>query len=158
MDAIYRYVYTRVRNEAVAEDLTAQVFLSMLEGLSGYQPSGRPFLAWLYRIACARTVDYWRPQRRRQEVALDEAWPTSEPQPDQMVALEAEWVTAIDLVAQLTDGQQDVIILRFFGELSLSEVAEILGKSVGATKALQRLALASLGRLLRNQEIQGRDE
>jgi RNA polymerase sigma-70 factor (ECF subfamily) len=158
VDAIYRYVYTRVRNEAVAEDLTAQVFLSMLKGLSGYTPSDKPFLAWLYRIACARTVDYWRKQQRRQEVTLDETWPANDPQPDQLVDMETDWVTAIDLLAQLTDDQQDVIILRFIGEMSLAEVAEILGKSVGAIKALQHRALASMSRLLQNQETEGRDE
>jgi RNA polymerase sigma-70 factor (ECF subfamily) len=57
----------------------------------------------------------------------------------------------MELVAQLTDDQQDVLILRFIGEMSLNEVAETLGKTLGATKALQHRALAALARMLERQ-------
>jgi RNA polymerase sigma-70 factor (ECF subfamily) len=148
VDVIYRYIWARVRDDSLAEDLTAQVFLKALEGLPAYQPSGKPFLAWLYRIAYARIVDHWRKQERRVEVPLDEALPTKEPRPEDLLEYEADWVTAIDLLAQLTDDQQDVVILRFIGEMSLADVAETLGKTVGATKAVQYRALATLARLL----------
>ena len=148
VDVIYRYIWARVRDENVTEDLTAQVFLKALEGLPSYRPSGKPFLAWLYRIAYARVVDHWRKQERRVEVPLEETLPAREPRPEELLEAEADWVTAIDLVAQLTDDQQDVVILRFIGEMSLAEVAETLGKTVGATKAIQYRALASLARFL----------
>ena len=148
VDVIYRYVWARVRDDDVAEDLTAQVFLKALEGLPSYRPSGKPFLAWLYRIAYARIVDHWRRQERRAEVPLEDTLPAREPRPGELLEAEADWVTAIDLVAQLTDDQQDVVILRFIGEMSLADVAETLGKTVGATKAIQYRALASLARLL----------
>ena len=151
VDVIYRYIWTRVRDDNVAEDLTAQVFLKALEGLPSYRPSGKPFLAWLYRIAYARVVDHWRKQERRVEVPLEESLPAREPRPGELLEAEADWVTAIDLVAQLTDDQQDVVILRFIGEMSLAQVAETLGKTVGATKAIQYRALASLARLLEKQ-------
>ena len=151
VDVIYRYIWARVRDENITEDLTAQVFLKALEGLPSYRPSGKPFLAWLYRIAYARVVDHWRKQERRVEVPLEETLPAREPRPEELLEAEADWVTAIDLVAQLTDDQQDVVILRFIGEMSLAEVAETLGKTVGATKAIQYRALASLARLLEKQ-------
>jgi len=132
----------------VAEDLTAQVFLKAVEGLPNYEPSDRPFAAWLYRIAYARTVDHWRQQQRRREVVLDESLQAAGPQPEDWLVLEAEWRTALDLLAQLTDDQQNVLILRFVGEMSLSEVAETLGKTVGAVKAAQHRALAALARLI----------
>jgi len=62
VDAVYRYFWARVRDETVAEDLTAQVFLKAREGLPTYRHTGKPFLAWLYRIAYACIVDYWRQQ------------------------------------------------------------------------------------------------
>ena len=148
VDVIYRYIWARIRDDDVTEDLTAQVFLKALEGLPSYRPSGKPFLAWLYRIAYARIVDHWRKQERRVEVPLEDTLPAREPRPEELLEVEADWVTAIDLVAQLTDDQQDVVILRFIGELSLAEVAETLGKTVGATKAIQYRALATLARLL----------
>ena len=151
VDVIYRYVWGRVRDDNLAEDLTAQVFLKALEGLPTYKPTGKPFLAWLYRIAYARVVDHWRKQERRVEVPLEDTLPAREPRPGELLEAEADWGTAIDLVAQLTDDQQDVIILRFIGEMSMAEVAETLGKTVGATKAIQYRALATLARLLEKQ-------
>jgi RNA polymerase sigma-70 factor (ECF subfamily) len=148
VDMVYRYTYARVGDAAVAEDLTAQVFLKALEGLPNYEPSSSPFAAWLYRIAYARTVDYWRQRQRQREVVLDETFRAANPDPEDLLVLEADWSTALDLLAQLTDDQQDVLILRFIGELSLSEVAKTLGKTVGAVKATQHRALAALARLI----------
>ncbi|MCL7454464.1 MAG: sigma-70 family RNA polymerase sigma factor [Anaerolineae bacterium] len=155
VDTVYRYVYTRVRDEQVAEDLTAQVFLQAIEGLPGYEVTGAPFMAWLYRIAYARVVDHYRREGRRQEVSLPEALPAETPRPEDYIEAEADWEMAIDLLAQLTDDQQDVIILRFIGEMSLAEVAKTLGKTVGAAKALQYRALATLARLLERQRADG---
>lgn len=151
VDVVYRYIWARVRDETTAEDLTAQVFLKALEGLPTYQDTGKPFLAWLYRIAYARTVDHWRQQERRVEVPLDEAQPGSEPRPGAFLEAEDDWATAINLLAELTDDQQAVLMLRFIGEMSLAQVAETLGKTLGATKATQHRALASLARMLQDQ-------
>jgi RNA polymerase sigma-70 factor (ECF subfamily) len=144
---IYRYTHGRVRDAEVAEDLTAQVFLKALEGLSSYRPTGAPFRAWLYRIAHARTVDYWRQQGRRQEVMLVDTLVARDPSPDAVTVARSEWSMAVELLAELTDDQRDVIILRFIEEMSLAEVAETLDKTVGAVKALQHRALATLVRL-----------
>ena len=148
VDVIYRYIWARVRDDSLTEDLTAQVFLKALEGLPTYKPTGKPFLAWLYRIAYARVVDHWRKQERRVEVPLEDTLPARGPRPGELLEAEADWGTAIDLVAQLTDDQQDVVILRFIGEMSMAEVADTLGKTIGATKAIQYRALATLARLL----------
>jgi RNA polymerase sigma-70 factor (ECF subfamily) len=152
VDVIYRYVRARVCDHLVAEDLTAQVFLRALEALPSYQITDKPFCAWLYRIAWARIADYFRRQGRRQEVALTETLPAGDPLPGEGLEAEMEWATAVDLVAQLTDDQQDVIMLRFIGEMSLAEVAETLGKTPGAVKSLQHRALATISRLLEKEE------
>jgi RNA polymerase sigma-70 factor (ECF subfamily) len=154
VDAVYRYIRMRVCDDQVAEDLTAQVFLKVLEGLPHYQITDRPFRAWLYRIAYARTVDYFRRQSRRQEVILPETLAADGPQPGERLEAEAAWERAVNLIAQLTDDQQDVLVLRFVGELSLADVAGTLGRSFGAVKALQHRALATVSRL--GEEEEGR--
>ena len=158
VDMIYRYTYARVKNVAVAEDLTAQVFLKALEGLENYEYTGAPFRAWLYRIAHARTVDYWRRQQRRQEVLLPDSLPAPLPSPEEIVAARVEWRGAVELISRLTDDQRDVIILRFIEAMSLAEVAEVMDKTVGAVKALQHRALASMARLKRRQANGLRDK
>jgi RNA polymerase sigma-70 factor, ECF subfamily len=148
VDMIYRYAYARLRDATLAEDLTAQVFLKALEGLDTYEPRGVPFRSWLYRIAHARIVDHWRRQARHQEVMLVDSMPAMGPSPEDVVMAQSQWELAIDLLDALTDEQRDVIIMRFLEELSLEEIAKALGKTVGAVKALQHRALASLARLL----------
>ena len=154
IEAIYRYVYGRVGNVTVAEDLTAQVFLNALEALPRYQQTSAPFSSWLYCIARARIADHWRLQNRRQEKPLVDTLPSTEPHPIERLAAQEDWSLALDLLAQLTESQQNLVCLRFLGELSTSEVAKALGKSVAAVKALQHRALASLARL-REQQTMG---
>ena len=151
VDMIYRYTYARVQNAEVAEDLTAQVFLKALEGLPSYKSTGVPFRAWLYRIAHARTVDHWRQQQRRQEVELLDSLPAKDPGPADIVDARSQWDMVVDLLAQLTDEQRDVVILRFIEGMSLAEVAVTMDKTVGAVKALQHRALTALARLMQQR-------
>jgi RNA polymerase sigma-70 factor (ECF subfamily) len=153
VEPIYRYTYVRVRDVNLAEDLTAQVFLKALEGLDRYEPRGVPFRSWLYRIAQARIVDHWRRQARRREVTLADSMPALDPSPEEVAMAQSQWETTVNLLDALTDEQRDVIIMRFLEELSLAEIAQTLGKTVGAVKALQHRGLASLARLL--SEVDG---
>jgi RNA polymerase sigma-70 factor (ECF subfamily) len=148
VDAVYRYVYARVRDPEVARDLTAQTFVKVLEGLPNYQLTGAPFLSWIHRIAHARTVDHWRKQYRSREVPLVDDERAGSVWPADTVVSQENSNTALDLLARLTDDQQAVLILRFIGEMKLSEVADVLGKTREAVTSTQHRALASLARLL----------
>ncbi len=148
-DAIFRYVYYRVGDQVAAEDLVGDVFLRMLEGLPSYQDTGRPFEAWLYRIAHARVVDHYRKERARRAASVDEGLAASEEQdPHRQAAHRDDARRMWEALVDLTDDQQQVISLRFIAGYSTAEVAELLGKTEGAVKALQHRALASLRRLL----------
>ena len=72
VQAIARYVAYRVPDEETVEDLTADVFLRMVEGLPGYQVTGAPFEAWLYRIAATRIADFYRQRQRHPVETLGE--------------------------------------------------------------------------------------
>jgi RNA polymerase sigma-70 factor (ECF subfamily) len=153
-DAIYRYVRVRVGDPVVAEDLTAEVFLNMLQGLRGYRYTGAPFMAWLYRIAHARTVDHWRRVGRRQETTLPEGLAATGDDPEATVSAHNEWAELVAALSHLTDGQQQVILLRFVEGMSLAQAAAVMGKTVGAVKALQHRALNALARLLRASRLE----
>ena len=150
VDRIYQYVRYRTGDDLTAEDITAEVFLRAIESLGNYTEHGVPFAAWLYRIAHARVIDYWRSSKRRQTAPLDD--PLLQ---DGLV----ETDEAIDVdflqhrllrsaLQQLTDDQQNVIFLKFVQGLGNAEIAKILDKTEGAIKALQRRALETLARLL----------
>lgn len=146
--AIYRYVAYRVPTEADAEDLTAEVFLKMVEALPAYQPTGAPFEAWLYRIAAARVADFHRRVNRREVTALSDTLADDAPAPEEQLQQLGEHATLRDALAQLSDEHQLILLLRFVENKSHREVAQVLGKSESAVKTAQYRALTRLTELL----------
>jgi RNA polymerase sigma-70 factor (ECF subfamily) len=146
-DAIYRYIYYRVDNAGDAEDLTAEVFIRMMEGLPNYRFTGAPFEAWLFRIASARVIDYRRRQGRRPQAKLSELLSDDGTLPEDSV-LHGQEIEALRRAFQQFSGEeQTVLILRFVERKSHREVADILGKSETAVKSIQHRALAQLASL-----------
>lgn len=152
VQAIFRYIAYRVQDHQQAEDLTGDVFTRALEGLPKYQDRGKPFLAWLYRIAHARVVDFYRKRDRRPNESDISAEPLSvTPDMDEGLVRSQAASALRDAIADLTDDQQQVIILRFIEGHRTDTVAALMGKKPNAIKALQHRALRSLaGRLERS--------
>lgn len=146
--AITRYIGYRVSNEAIIEDLTAEVFLRMVEGLPSYRITGAPFEAWLYRIAAARVADHYRQHQRHPVEALNETV-SSDQTPLEMRLQEREELEALrEVLHQLSDEQQTILILRFVERKSHQEVADILNKEVNAVSTAQHRALKRLAELM----------
>lgn len=151
VSVIYRYIHLRVGRGDLAEDLTADVFLKMLEGIESFDYRGVPFAAWLFRIAHDRVVDYFRRQAGKETVSLSKGLNAAgEGHP----AI-TEAVLARERLRQafgwLTEEQQEVIVLKFGEGLTNAEVGRLLGKSEGAVKSLQHRALASMRRFLEKE-------
>ncbi|HWQ16200.1 MAG TPA: sigma-70 family RNA polymerase sigma factor [Roseiflexaceae bacterium] len=145
--AIYRYIYFRVGEVELAEDLQADVFLRMLEGIHRYEDRGWPISAWLYRIAHDRTVDTMRRRRVRQHVPL-ETWGGACEGPESTVDERLDYEEIGRMMNELTDDQRQVIHMRFMADMSIQEVASRLGRTEGSVKALQHRGLQSLARRL----------
>jgi RNA polymerase sigma-70 factor (ECF subfamily) len=151
-DAIYRYVLYRVPGSADAEDLTAEVFLRMVEGLPRYKQTGAPFEAWLYRIAAARIADFYRQSKRRPQIALDDELGDTGPLPEEQLLARQELDHLRSAIQQFNEEEQSILILRFVERKSHQEVGQILGKSTGAIRAAQHRALIRLAGLLGSEE------
>jgi RNA polymerase sigma-70 factor (ECF subfamily) len=141
---IFGYCYIRTGNRTAAEDLASDVFLEALRGIHRYRYRGVPISAWLYRIAHNLTADFLRHRTRRPTVSLG-----SEPRNDRLHLADAADGSAIRLdlqvaIKQLTEDQQQVILLRFFQGLSHEETAAIMQRRSGAVRVLQNRALSAL--------------
>ena len=147
-DKIYRYVTLKIGDRIEAEDLTQQVFVKALKSISSFKWKGAPFSAWLYRIAHNQVVDYLRKKKRYATAPLDESVKGSDIDPQLAAERKLEIERLLSATKQLTDAQQEVISLRFTSELSIAEVAKIMGKSEGAVKALQHSAIVALRKAL----------
>jgi len=144
-DRVYSFVAYRIRNRAITEDVTSEVFHKALANLSGYEWRGVPFAAWLLRIAANAIADQSK-RAARQFPAPDDP-----PEPGADSDLQAsEWrateyhAQLFRLVGELPKVQKQVVYERFVEQRSIGEIAERLGKSEGAIKQLQLRALKRL--------------
>lgn len=142
IDAVYRYARIRLGTREQAEDATSQIFLKALTALPSHREGGS-FRAWLFTIAHNVVTDTYRARRVH--------WPltTAAEHPDRAPSPEEEAVDAIqrDEVRAMLDllppDQQRVMELRLAG-LTGNEIAEALGKTLGAVKMAQSRAIARL--------------
>ena len=150
MDTVYRYIYYRVSNRALAEDLTSETFLRALRRISTFTWQGRDFGAWLVTIARNLVADHFKSSRHRLEVPTGEMLDSdqTEPSPEESVLAYLSNRALLDAVKQLNSQQQECVTLRFLHGLSVAETALIMGKNDGAIKTLQYRAIRTLARLL----------
>jgi len=157
VERVYRYVYFRTGSHTEAEDLTEQVFLKAWEAIGRYRWQGRPFLAWLYRLAHNAHIDHVRSQRPTTSLTNDQR-PLDLASPSASVelgrALDAEVIAGA--LAELTIEQQQVIVMKFIEGLDNEQIAQLMDKREGAIRALQMRALMSMRRVLERQGESGR--
>lgn len=145
-DQIYYYINYRISDSEAAADLAGEVFLALINALKKGKPPRTSLTGWLYAVARNLAADHIRKQVKT--VPLMEDLVSDEPLMIEQAHLAHMLPTMKAALRQLTEEQQHVIALRFGRGLSLAETAEIMEKSVGAIKALQHRALASLARLM----------
>jgi RNA polymerase sigma-70 factor, ECF subfamily len=141
---IYAYVYRKTGDRQLAEDLTADTFMKALAHIKRYTYTGQPFAAWLYRIASNVVTDHYRSRRVTAPLDAGLQIAGSEGDPEE-AALHLDNQQAVARAIQtLSPDQQDVILLRFSAGLKLKEIAQVIGKTEGAVKALMFRALGGL--------------
>ncbi|MEQ8674766.1 MAG: sigma-70 family RNA polymerase sigma factor [Aggregatilineales bacterium] len=128
---IFAYVAYRVGDKVDAEDLVAEIFAGMVEGLERFEYRGDgAFAAWLFRIAHNQVVKYYR--RRKgylPPVPLDDLpeLHSDTPTPDERLMQKERLARLRDTITTLSPRRQEIVTLRFFGELKNKEIAEVLG-------------------------------
>ena len=148
---VYNYGLMQLRDVQSAEDLASDVMLRVLESISRYEPRGVPFSAWVFRIARNRVVDIRRRSHRRREVGLVESLVTSAGgSPHATVERALDFGEVRFALGQLTESQEQVIVLRFLKDLDVATVARTLGRSESAVKSIQFRALTALRRIMQN--------
>ncbi len=147
---IYAYIYRRTGEPELAKDLTAQVFIKMLEAIRKEKAWTSSFSGWLYRIAHNVVIDYYRRRNRHNQVSIEETPTLTATQHNPVRTAEqnmdAEQLRAA--ILRLTDEQAQVVSLRFLEGYSIAEVAVVMDKTEGSIKALQYRAVSSLRQLL----------
>ena len=149
--------YLRLHGAAEPDDLASEVFLGVFNGLAGFSGDEDALRAWVFTIAHRRLVDDWRRRSRRPQVTDDDgglaAHVGGDVEDDAFTSLGTESVHRI--CALLPDDQRAVVLLRVLGDLTVEQVAQVMGRSVASVKALQRRGVRALGGELEGSPVRG---
>ncbi len=146
--------YLRMNGAADAEDITQEVFVAVVRGLNGFEGNEDNFRSFVFVIAHRRMQDAGRHATRH---PVDSTPTERLERPGGNVEDEAlenvQTQRVREAFALLVPDQRDVLLLRIVAGLSVNETAEVLGKSTGAVKQLQRRGLAALQRTTQEQAV-----
>jgi RNA polymerase sigma-70 factor (ECF subfamily) len=147
-DAIFRYCVHRLFDRTTAEDVTSEVFLKMVENLHRFRGTESQFGNWLYKIATNAINNHLRKTNRRKglpksncEQAGGRANDCEESSRKQVLLRQA--------ILSLKPRYQTIITLRFFENMKLNEIAEVLGSSPGTVRSQLARALEKLRKKMR---------
>jgi RNA polymerase sigma-70 factor, ECF subfamily len=144
---VYRYVQAQVPNAEDAADLTQQIFLQALDALPSYHARGLPFAAWLFRIARHVVIDSYRRHKSDMvvlEVLPEALHPVAGNDPLAVLLEQERGQRLNDMLNALDRHKRELVMLRFAGQLSSSEIAAVVGKSPAAVKKQLTRILAEL--------------
>lgn len=137
---IYDFVYYKTLNKEAAEDIVSLVFTKAWQKIDQFKEGN--FAAWLYKIARNTIVDHYR--REKENLDIDDCWDLSDGH-DFLAKVDTDLhlERLKEVFATLNSRERDILIMRFWQELSFAEIAERLDKKEGAVKM-------ACGRALRN--------
>jgi RNA polymerase sigma factor (sigma-70 family) len=145
--------YLRAHGAADPEDLLQETFVAAVRAVHSFEGNEDNFRSWIFVIAHRRLLDERRHHTRHP------VYPTpsekleregGDVEDEALAWVETERVRA--LLAELPDAQREVVVLRVTANMSMEEIAQVIGRSRGAVKQLQRRGLATLARLIAAEE------
>ena len=149
---IYRYAYRFVGDASLAEDLTSEVFLKLLQVLGTSRAPRTQLQGWLYRVARNLAIDWRRQQAKGVQFSLNEELTPDGGSPATRLEEQQLHQDLREAIGKLAPSQQQVIVLRFGEGRKLREIGRLMGKSEGAIKLIQYRAIKRLGKILEKQE------
>jgi RNA polymerase sigma-70 factor (ECF subfamily) len=144
-DRVYDFIARRVPTREEADDLTADVFRQALSSLPSFEWQGMPFAGWLLGIATHLIARRWQRAAKQTALPVEALESVGVPEQTERRAIFSQ------LVERLPEDQRYVVRRRFIDHRSIREIAQELGRSVGAIKQLQFRALETLRMQVRSR-------
>lgn len=146
---VYAYISSRLPDEA--EDVTSDTFVAIVARLASFTGDQAAFRSWVFTIAHHRIADHWRRESRRRSTpaASEDLARNASPvntEADAMNRLGTE--SALRRIGRLPTAQAEVVLLRVIADMSVEQVAAIVGRRPGAVRALQHRAMRRLAKEL----------
>lgn len=155
------YIRMMVKDEELAEDLFQETFIKAVRVIDDgrYTDNGK-FLSWVLRIAHNQVIDYFRAQKQSKQINEREAGYdlfgslklADRNVEDRMVAEQIE-ADVRQLIELLPAEQREVVMMRYYSDLSFKEIAEQTGVSINTALGRMRYALINLRRMIREKNL-----
>jgi RNA polymerase sigma-70 factor (ECF subfamily) len=150
VERIYRFIFFKVGNKADSEDISSEVFLKAWQYIKeGHEV--RNVNALLYSIARNLVIDHYRSEARKREYEETSPFALEKEGDDGMAAkieMAAGRENILESLKKLKDEYSEVLLMRYFDELSIGEISEIVGKSPNNTRVLIHRALEALKKIM----------
>lgn len=151
---VLAFLLWRLESRELAHDLMATTFERALRRIDSVRYMGRDVGAWFQTIARNLILDHVKSARYRLEVPCSEFTDAGHFEDVGEAVMAADRAATLRrYVEQLTGGQREVIELRFYRGLDVSETAAAMGREVGAVKALQHRACRRLAQLVDREAV-----
>jgi RNA polymerase sigma-70 factor (ECF subfamily) len=153
---LYRYAIYQLGEHTAAEDLAAETITRMLEKIDQYRHTGAPFQSWLFSIARNLVRDSYRRRKGAEIISLDASMESAELQDlgstDATIERVPEKDALARIMANLTEEQRQILILRIVEGWQPQEIADLLGRSIDSVKSMQYRALQAMKKQLQSSE------
>ncbi len=153
-NSIFSYVYRKVGEQHSAYDLTQEVFIKMMKAISSFHAKG-DFKNWLYKIATHTCYDYFRSnmyKKMKVEVELDTSLPDENEHVFAYLDRKLDRQKMKNAIDELPSYQKDAIILKFYHDLKIKDIANVTECKEATVKSRLRQGLAKLKEILEGGE------
>lgn len=150
-ERVGRYLLARLRDRELAEELTAQVFLTVVKRFQDCHSSP---VGWLWSIARSLLAQHWRSLRVHED--LNEDLPSREATPSERLTTRDEGQRLWEAVRVLSPEQQELVRMKFLLEMSNVEIAEAIGMTRSRVGVALHRALKRLKRVMGTMDRDGR--
>ena len=150
-EKVFRYVKGKVRNLADAEDITSEIFLRVQTSLDSYDEEKSTLSTWIYTVTHNTVCNYYR-ERSKRALSIDENALCSDTDNGVVAEIENEILKENLAIAleTLTEREQDIIVLYYYYEIPLRDIAVKMGVTYTNAKFIKHQAISKLRLVMQN--------
>jgi RNA polymerase sigma-70 factor (ECF subfamily) len=163
-DRVYRSIYLKIKNPALAEDIFQEVFIKIIKTmkLGKYNEEGK-FLPWALRIAQNMVIDHFRRNKKIKLISesssksddynIFHTLKMEDSNIEETITKEEVERQAVELIDHLPEAQKEILIMRLFQDMSFKDIAEAKEISINTALGRMRYALINMRKIMEENNI-----